>query len=282
MLRRVAAPTSHGPTNPLVWLAIFISLSVGATFLHNRNWLEGPWDVASRLVAPLQAGINRIGGGVGGVTEGWQELGRLREENAALRRTVDELLQESVRLRAAELENRDLREQLKYTREHEAQALVPAEVIGLDSSALLGYAVINRGEDSGVQTGMTIQSTAGLVGRVVSTTKKTSRVQLINTPSSSVNAKIQGTPGATGRIRGQPDGRLVMDLIPQAEPLRMNDIVVTSGLGGAFPPNVAIGRVVHIESRDVDLFQSAIVEPFVNFRKLGHVLVATGFTPVKL
>jgi rod shape-determining protein MreC len=282
VLRRVSAPATQGPTNPLVWLSLFVSLSIGATFAHTQHWLDRPRDVAARAIAPVQAGASRIAAGVTGLTDGWQEISRLREENAALHRTVDELLQETVRLRSAELENRELREQLRYTRAHDAHAFLPAEVIGLDSSALLGYAVINQGTSTGVVEGMTVQSTAGLVGRVVSTSASTSRVLLINTPSSSVNARIQGTPGATGRLRGQSDGRLVMDLIPQAEPVRLNDIVVTSGLGGALPPNVPIGRVIHIDSRDVDLFQRAIVEPFVNFRRLGHVLVATGFTPSKL
>jgi rod shape-determining protein MreC len=142
--------------------------------------------------------------------------------------------------------------------------------------------VLNRGSSVGIQDGMTVQSTAGLVGRVVSLTPTTSRVLLINHPSSAVNAVIQGAPGATGQVLGQPDGRLVMRYIPQAETVKVNDIVVTSGLGGAFPKNVPIGRVVHLETRDVEMFQRAVIEPFVNFHKLSHVLVATGFVPVRL
>ncbi|HEX2517246.1 MAG TPA: rod shape-determining protein MreC, partial [Chloroflexota bacterium] len=106
--------------------------------------------------------------------------------------------------------------------------------------------------------------------------------QLIVDPSSTVIGVIQGTPGATGTLKGQPDGRLLMQHIPQAEPVKVNDVVVSSGLGGAFPPNVPIGRIVQLETRDVDMFQRAIVEPFVDFRKLRKVLVDTGFTPTRI
>lgn len=281
--QRLDRVMSNPTANPLLWLALFVGLSIGATFADSRHLLDGPRQVASRVLSPVQAGVNRVGQTLSGVTSGWQDVNRLREENTALKRTVEELLQETVNLRAAELENRDLRDQLKYARQNTELALVSAEVIGLDSSALLGYAVANRGGQSGAQEGMTVQSTTGsLVGRVVSLTPTTSRVLLINHPASSVNAVVQGTPGASGQVIGQPDGRLVMRYIPQTEVVKVNDIVVTSGLGGGFPRNVPIGRVAAVETRDVDLFQRAVIEPFANLRKLNHVMIATGFLPTKL
>jgi rod shape-determining protein MreC len=273
---------SSASPHPLGWLSLFVGLSIGATFVGSWQGLEIPRQAVARVVAPLQAGVSRVGYTVSDVVSGWQELGQLRQENEVLRQTVDELLQETVRLRAAELENRELREQLRYTRESSEHTLVSAQVIGFDSSALLGYAVINRGSDAQVGDGMVVVSTAGLVGRVTSRTGRTSKVQLITAPGSTVNAMIQGQPAATGLADGLPDGRLRMRYIPQSEPVRVNDVVVTSGLGGAFPRDLPIGRVVHVESRDIDLFQQAIVEPFVNFRKLSHVLVNVTFVPTKL
>lgn len=280
--RRLAPLMSNATPNPLVWLAVFLTLSIGATIADSRNLLDGPRSVVMRAVAPLQAGVSRVGNSLSAWTSGWNEVARLRQENVALRRTVDELLQETIDLRAAELENRELREQLRYARENASRTFLPAEVIGLDSSALLGFAALNRGTDSAVREGMTVQTTGGLIGRVVSVTGGTSRVMLITNPSSSVNARIQGSPGATGQVLGQADGRLIMRYIPQAETVRINDVVVTSGLGGAFPANVPIGRIAHVETRDVDLFQRAVIEPFVNFRKIGNVLIDTGFIPVTL
>jgi rod shape-determining protein MreC len=273
--------SAPGP-NPIASLALFVALSAGATFAGTQHFLDAPLKTAEQIVAPLQTGASRIGRAVGAVASGWDELSRLRAENAALRRTVEELTQETVNLRAAELENRDLREQLHFAQVHQDLSPLPAEVIGFDSSTLLGYAIVNRGGDARLDDGMPVLSTAGLVGRIVSHNPRTSKVLLINSPSSSVNAAIQGTPGATGVVNGLADGRLAMRYIPQSEPVKINDLVVTSGLGGAFPPDIAIGRVVHVQSRDVDVFQGAIVEPFVDFAKLRQVLIGTGFTPATI
>ncbi len=272
---------SVGP-NPVAWLALFVALSIGTTVAGARHLLDVPLRTAQQVVAPLQVGASRIGRAAGTVASGWDELNRLRAENAALRRTIEELTQEAVNLRAAELENRDLREQLRYTQGHLDLSPLPAEVIGFDSSALLGYAFVDRGGDAKLDDGMAVLSTAGLVGRIVSHNARTSKVLLITNPSSSVNAVVQGAPGATGVVNGTADGRLVMRYIPQSEPVKVNDLVVTSGLGGAFPRDLAIGRIVHVQSRDVDMFQEAAVEPFADFARLRHVLVATAFTPLKL
>src|SRR6266508_2644603 len=158
--------SSPGPgPNPLAWLALFLALSAGATVANARHLLDAPLRVAQQAVAPLQTGASRLGRAVGGVTSGWDELNRLRVENAALHRTVDELMQETVSLRAAELENRELREQLRYAQAHQDLVPVPAEVIGFDSSPLLGYAIIDRGAEPKLQDGFTVMATAGVVGR---------------------------------------------------------------------------------------------------------------------
>ena len=274
--------SSPAVPHPLAWLLLFVTLSIGATLANSRHLLDAPRDVASRAVAPLQTGVSRVAGTVSDVVSGWTEVSSLRAENAVLRQTVQELLQETVTLRAAELENRELRDQLRYSRENPGQTFLPAEVIAFDSSMLLGTVVLNRGAGASIEDGMTVRSTAGLVGRVTSRSATTATVQLIVDPSSTVIGVIQGTPGATGTLKGQPDGRLLMQHIPQAEPVKVNDVVVSSGLGGAFPPNVPIGRIVQLETRDVDMFQRAIVEPFVDFRKLRKVLVDTGFAPTRI
>ena len=261
---------------------LFVGLSLGASLAGPRHAFDAPREAMARVVAPLQAGVSRVTHAARDAAAGWREVSRLRSENEALRATVDELLHETVRLRAAELENRELREQLRYTLETGNQSLIPAEVIGFDSSALLGHAVLNKGSEAQLEDGMVVVSTTGLVGRIVARTARTSKVLLINHPASTINAVIQGQPGATGLVDGQPDGRLRMRYIPQSEPVRVNDLVVTSGLGGAFPRDLMIGRVTHVESRDVDLFQQVVVEPFVDFHKLKHVLVDIGFRPARL
>ena len=73
---------------------------------------------------------------------------------------------------------------------------------------------------------------------------------------------------------------MTLDLIPQDIALEPGDLVLTSGLGGGYPPDLIVGQVVNIRTRDFDLFQQAAVQPVVDFNNLQIVLVIVNFKPV--
>ena len=82
-------------------------------------------------------------------------------------------------------------------------------------------------------------------------------------------------------VQGLPDGSLVMRNIPQGDTVSVGDTVFTSGLGGNLPRQILIGQITEVERRDYELFQSAIVQPTVDFEHLEIVLVITGFEPIE-
>jgi rod shape-determining protein MreC len=75
-------------------------------------------------------------------------------------------------------------------------------------------------------------------------------------------------------------GDLTLELIPQDIKVQSGDLVLTSGLGGGYPPDLIIGQVVNVRSRDFDLFQQATVQPVVDFNRIEIVLVIVNFEPV--
>jgi rod shape-determining protein MreC len=83
-------------------------------------------------------------------------------------------------------------------------------------------------------------------------------------------------------VEGQVGGSLVMKYIPQGEAVNVNDIVLTSGLGGNFPKKLIIGQVTAVRQRDIEMFQEAEVRPTVDFNNLEIVLVITNFQPIGL
>jgi rod shape-determining protein MreC len=87
---------------------------------------------------------------------------------------------------------------------------------------------------------------------------------------------------ATGVVEGQIGGSLVMKYIPQGETVNVNDLVLTSGLGGNFPKKLIIGQVTSVHQRDIEMFQQADIRPTVDFNKLEVVLVVTNFSPTVL
>jgi rod shape-determining protein MreC len=75
---------------------------------------------------------------------------------------------------------------------------------------------------------------------------------------------------------------VTLDLIPQDINVQSGDLVLTSGLGGGYPPDLIIGQVVNVRSHDFDLFQQATVQPVVDFNQLEIVLVIVNFKPVDI
>jgi rod shape-determining protein MreC len=81
-------------------------------------------------------------------------------------------------------------------------------------------------------------------------------------------------------VRGNIDGTLLMERIPQNETVNPGDIVLTSGLGGNFPDKLVIGQVTEVIQRDQDMFQTARIRPTVDFGTLETMLIITSFEPV--
>ena len=90
-----------------------------------------------------------------------------------------------------------------------------------------------------------------------------------------------GTSRATGSLKGRgASGDLIVDWIDLKFQLEVGEVVLTSGLGGDFPQDIVIGRVVQVLRNESDLFQQAIVQPATDFDTLEIVLVVTDFTAI--
>lgn len=202
---------------------------------------------------------------------------------AALQFRISELEAESAQLQdriialqeqAAEAEV--LGALLNYARTRPESRYLSTNVIGLDPSPFIRSINLGAGSDRGVLHGTPVLTDEGLVGRVTEVTAATSRVQLITDPASAVNVQLQGSR-ADGLLAAQPNGELWVELIDQNANVEPGELVLTSGLGGAFPADIPVGHVVSVRRRDFELFQRAVIQPTVNFDELEIVLLVTNF-----
>jgi len=203
-----------------------------------------------------------------------QRNAELEAENARLQIQVIELQQQVI-------EAQVLATLLDYARTRAENRYVAAAVIQYDTSPFMHYIVINRGSDDGVRKGMPVVTDQGLVGQVSSVTAGAARIQLITDPASAVNVRLQKT-GENAILRGTLTSDLVVEMIPQSATIQAGDLVVTSSLGGNYPPNIVAGQINIVRKRDFDLFQSATLQPAVYFKSLEIVLVITHFQPVDI
>lgn len=209
-----------------------------------------------------------------------RDMASLQQRNAELEAEVSELQAQVIQLQQEVGETQILAALVDFSRANPENSYRAAAVIGRDPSPFLHYVIINRGSNDGILRGMPVVTDQGLVGRIDAVIADAARVQLITDPASTVNIRLQNAE-VEASLGGSVTGDVTLDLIPQDKNIEAGDLVLTSGLGGGYPPDLIVGQVVNKpRKRDFDLFQQATVQPVVDFNHLQIVLIIINFTPV--
>ncbi len=265
------------------FLFLTISLMAAAVLIvTSQIGLLRPLEDLAAVPLNLVAGVlNRVTLQIVGGVEDLVELQTLRQRNADLEEALARYQTELVELREIASDYQRLAELLDYTTRASNQQFLAADVIGIDQMALRRTLTINRGTRDGIAVGMPVVTGKGLVGRVIAVGATSARVLLITDRDSAVSARLQSTR-AVGSVRGQTSGSLRMEMIPLGQQVRVGDLVITSGLGGNFPPDIVIGVVTSARQFEFELAQEAEVASLNDFDSLEFVLVITSFEPVDM
>jgi rod shape-determining protein MreC len=138
---------------------------------------------------------------------------------------------------------------------------------------------IDAGSSDGLKVGMVVLSRQGsLIGTVTQTLDDSAWVTLITDPSSAVSALVQNSR-TQGVVAGGIDGDLSMEFVSETADVKEGDLVLTSGIGGGYPPDELIGQVIGVDKTAQELFQSVRIRPLADFSRLEGVLVQTSFVP---
>lgn len=210
-----------------------------------------------------------------------QDMTALRQQNSILEAENARLQSQVIQLQL-ELKDTDvLYALLNFARSRPNDTYVAASVIGRDPSPFLRYIIIDKGSDDGLLRGMPVVTAQGLAGRVDAVIANAARVQLINDPGSAVNVQLSASR-TEAILTGSITGDIQLEMVPLDITLESGEVVLTSALGGAYPSGILIGQVVSVRRLETDLFQTAAVQPAVDFSSLRAVLVVTSFSPVNI
>ena len=251
-----------------------ISLALGGYFSPVSRYVLGPVVSAQTWLATRFQALQHF-------FDAPQDLARLRQRNEELDNEISQLQSEIIELKQQIAETTVLSALVDFARAYPENSYVAAAVIGRDPNPFLKYVIINRGSDDGLRRGMPVVTSQGLVGRMAAVTAGAARVQLITDPASSVNVRLEPSR-APAILQGSLTGELSLNMIPQSASVKAGDLVLTSGLGGNYPANILIGQITSIRRRETDLFQTAIVQPVVDFSQLEIILIITNFRPVDI
>lgn len=259
-----------------------IFLVVGGVLALALGGYFGPASSAvSRTLVNVQAWFSSRFVAVQDLLTAPRDVAALRQRNAELEAEVAELQAQVIQLQQQVGETEILAALVDFSRANPENTYLAAAVIGKDPSPFLHFVIVNRGSNDGILRGMPVVTNQGLVGRVDAVIADAARVQLITDPGSKVNVRLQNTETEASLV-GSVTGDLSLELIPQDEAIERGDLVLTSGLGGGYPPDLIVGQVLNIRTRQSDLFQQVTVQPVVDFNRLQIVLIIVNFTPVDI
>jgi len=210
-----------------------------------------------------------------------QDIRDIRQQNTALEAENARMQAQIVELQQQLVEYEILSALLEFARANPDHQYIGAAVIGRDPSPFLNYIIINRGSDDGLKRGMPVVTQNGLAGRIVQVTATGARVSLITDPASRINVRVEPSRSAAV-LTGSVTGDISLEQIPQDADVNPGNLILTSGLGGNYPPNIIVGQITSVRSFENALFQSASVQPVSDFSDLSIVLVIINFEPIDI
>ena len=118
--------------------------------------------------------------------------------------------------------------------------------------------------------GMPVVDGSTFIGRISKTTDRRSLVILLT--DNDLNVPVISNRGTRGKVNGQLGKLVLLNQVLQRDPLFLDDIFFTSGEEG-FPPKLLIGKVVHIDTDDVDVYKQAQIAPYAEIDLIKKVFV---------
>ena len=261
-------------------LVACVVVSLALFTVSSRMGEEGPLAMARSAFQTVTSPVRYLGAtvaspfrGIGNVvtnlTADQATLSELRAENDELRARVVELEEDA--------QTAERLQGLLDLRDANNLQSTAARIISGAVDTWSSTVTIDKGTSSGVNAGMPVTASSGVVGQVIESGLNSSTVRLMTDENSSISAMIQSSR-VQGMLAGSVTGQLSLTLIGSDQTVEVGDVVVTSGLGGVFPKGLPLGEVTSVESAPGALYLDIIVEPFSHAENYEEVLVITSLT----
>jgi rod shape-determining protein MreC len=252
---------------------LICAVSLSLMFLDHRDeHLRSIRQAFSVVVYPIQVVVDLPFRGWSWAEQALAERSLLLDENQQLKR---EHLSSNVRLQqlaALEAENRRLRAMLDSSARIADRVLV-AEILAVDLDPYRQRFTINRGVNDGVYVGQALLDADGIVGQIMRVDLFTSEAVLISDADHALPVAVNRN-GLRTIIVGTGDSvRLRLPYLTNSADIAVGDLVVSSGLGGVFPPGYPVGNVIQVERRPGQSFAEVLVEPAAKLDRAREVLL---------
>ena len=239
---------------------------------HRENHLESMRGLISTVLYPLQLVVHypvRTGEWLSErISTHWTilvENARLREEQLLLQARLE-------RFDELEAENRRLRALLGSS-ERIGERVLVAELMAVDMDPFSRRVVLDKGARDGVSPGQPLIDSSGIMGQIVHTGPFTSNALLITDPSHALPVQVHRNGLRAVALGTGPLNLLKLTHVPHSADVRIDDRIVTSGLGNRFPSGYPVGKVVKIRRDQGRPFVEIHVRPSAMLERAREVLL---------
>jgi len=201
----------------------------------------------------------------------------VKKENEALKKSNSEYQSKALEYDVLKKESERLRSMLNFSTQRDEYNYVGANINGLSGNSFSDGFIINKGENKGIKKGMVAITGEGLVGQITSVGNNWSIVQSLSNENIAVAALVQRTRDNNGIVKGHKDKNnkflAEIDRLSLDSGIKKGDVIVTSGLGGIYPPGIRIGNVMSVHEDKGEVMKSAIIKPYVDLEKIEEVFI---------
>ena len=264
----------------LVGIAVFLA-AIMAYAGANGRLTAAPQEILSVAVAPFQRAAAAVSNGVSSLWEKYTNIDAILEENEKLTTENAELRGQMVDYDKLKAENEAYKALTNIQEQHPEMSYVSSFVIGRDPlDSFYGF-TLDQGSLDGVEANDAITSDEGYLLGVVTEVDLTScKVMTILHPSFNAAGVVSRTRD-NGIITGSADyaaeGLCILSNLSRSTLTKANDQVITTGLGGVFPPDVLLGVVQELVPEASGKSTIAVLKPGADPRTVKHVFIITNY-----
>ncbi len=237
-------------------------------------------DLINTASVPFRYAGIAIKDSIDGFGKYFTAIDKLDAENKELLLEINRLEDLLLDKEAIKEENERLKSYIGIKKLYPDFEMTEALIIGSESENYMTVLTLNKGREHGVDVGMAVMVSEGVVGSVCEVGSNWCRVKTLPESSASVGAYLPrgGEIGVvSGDISLKDTGECYLKYLPADADVKVDDAVYTSGIGSVYPEGLLIGKVSEITVNDNLRTKEAKVTLAVDFESLKYVLVVTDF-----
>lgn len=262
-----------------------ISLACGLIILGVSVLTIGPInsmvsETLSFITIPMQEVSNKVSNAA-------DEVAKTEKTSEEYEAEIKALKEENQKLRALTIDYFNVKKEntqyLKFyeiKKQNESLKIIPGSVAARDPNDIFYGFTLDKGKKAGIQEGDPVMTENGIVGWVSAVGENYCKVKTILSGDTRIGALDKNTMDTgviTGDLQSADSNLTKMLYLSSQNKMAVDDIVVTTGLGGVYPKDMPIGKVKEIKIDDFDSSYCAVIEPFDDIRNLYNVFVVLDF-----